>query len=149
MNAEIQVQLTELAFKRSKPFCYQCYKTATTGRCETCGSDDLMRITEEDGPEYGTDWIVENILNTELSCCDTEELFEQSISDCYPETTKIGWMELDTVSVLKHMDPISWRCAHADWESQEAEEGTIISFDNGTTYYLRDDVENLLEQQLS
>jgi len=71
--------------------------------------------------------------------------FEDMIRECYPETTKVGWLELDTVSVLKDMDLVSWRCAQADWESQEADECNIISFDNGSTYYRITDIENIFE----
>jgi hypothetical protein len=145
MNTEIQVKLIELAFNRSKPFCYGCYKEAPTGTCKTCGSDDLMRITDDNGPEYGTDWIIEDILRAELEPANTEEAFEQSIADCYSETTKVGWLELDTVSVIKEMDPVSWRCAYSEWESQETDEGNIVSFDNGSTYYWLHDVEALLQ----
>ena len=53
MNTEIQKQLTELALKQSKPFCYSCYKEAPSDRCNTCGSDDLMRLMPEVGCEYG------------------------------------------------------------------------------------------------
>jgi len=56
-------------------------------------------------------------------------------------------MTLDTVSVMKDQDPVSWSCAQSEWESQEADEGIIISFDNGSTYYRRDDVERLIESE--
>ena len=36
---------------------------------------------------------------------DTAEAFEESINGCYPETTTVGWPELDTVTVLKQIDP--------------------------------------------
>ncbi len=52
-------------------------------------------------------------------------------------------MTLDTISVMKDMDPVSWNVAKSEWESQEADEGTIISFDNGGTYYWTSDVEAL------
>ncbi len=53
MKSEIQKNLEKLAFKRTKPFCYQCYKVAPTGRCTHCMSDDLMRELEGVGVEYG------------------------------------------------------------------------------------------------
>ena len=127
MNSEIQQKLNELALKRSKPFCYTCYKEAPTGCCKTCCSDDLMRITENDGPEYGTEWVIENILASEITPVDLDKAFEDMICECYPETTKVGWLDMDTASILKEMDPISWRCAQSEWESQEAEEGSILS----------------------
>lgn len=145
MNTEIYEKLTELAFKKSKPFCYQCYCVCPAGVCKTCGSDDLMRLTDN-GCEYGIDWVIKEILETELEAADLEESFEQSVRECYPETTTVGWCEFDTVTLLKEQDPISWRCALADYESQEADEGNIISFDDGDTYYYTNDIQNLLKE---
>jgi len=136
MNTEIHEKLKELALKRSAPFCYQCYTEAPTGRCVTCASVDFMRLLPEVGCEYGTDWIIDHILETELTPVNIEEAFEESVRQCYPETTTVGWMtSLDTVSIMKEMDPVSWRCAQSEWESMEADEGNILSFDNGSTYY--------------
>lgn len=148
MNEEIYQKLTALAYKRSKPFCYQCYHVVSTesGHCPTCGSDDNMRIVDGIGCEFGTEWILNHILETELEPVNLGEAFEQYVSECYPETTKVGWCEFDTVTLLKEQDPISWSCAQSEWESQEAEAGTIVSFDNGSTYYQSTDVENLLEE---
>jgi len=146
MNTEIKNQLHKLALKRSLPFCYSCYAKAPSGTCETCGSDDLMRVTEN-GCEFGTDWIIESILATELTPVDLDEEFEEYVRQCYPETVQIGWMNLDTVSVMKDQDPVSWSCAQSEWESQEADEGTIISFDNGSTNYRQDDIEGLLQSE--
>ena len=145
MNTEIQNKLEQLALKRSFPFCYSCYERAPPGRCKTCGSDDLMRELAGEGCEYGTEWIIESILKSELTQVDSSAAFEESIRDCYPVTTKVGWLELDTVTVMKEMDPISWSIAQSEWESQEADEGNIMSFDNGSTYYWTHEVETLLD----
>ena len=145
MNTEIQKKLNELAIKRSTPFCYHDYIECPDGRCPKCGSDDLMLSVRGVGCEYGTDWIVEHILQTELEPVNMDAAFEEMIRECYPETTTVGWLELDTISVLKEMDPISWRCAQADWESQEAGDEQIISFDNGSSYYSRKDLEEFIE----
>ena len=65
---------------------------------------------------------------------------------CFLLTVTIGFLkDYDTVSAMKALDPIAWRCAQSEWESYEAEEGTIISFDNGSTYYRTSDIEDLLE----
>ena len=42
---------------------------------------------------------------------------------------------------------MSWRCAHDEWESQEADEGSIVSLDNGSTYYWPHEIERLLEAE--
>ena len=144
MNEELQEQLNELAMKKTKPFCYSCYREAPTGRCEICGSDDLMRSLAGVGVEYGTEWVIEHLISTELDPIDTEEFFEESIRDCYPETTQVGWMELDTITVMKESDPIAWQMAISEWIDSEESEGLIISFDNGSTYYWMSDVEDFL-----
>lgn len=143
MKTEIQNQLHQLALKRSTPFCYSCYKAAPSGCCNTCGSDDLMRLVEGVGCEYGTDWIIKHILETELTPVDLEAAFEQSVRECYPEETTVGWMKFDTVTLLKEQDPVSWRCALSEYESQEIEDGNIITFDNSSTYFYVYDVEKL------
>lgn len=47
---------------------------------------------------------------------------------------------------MKENDPISWRCALSDYESEEESEGNIISFDSGLTYYSVYKVEIFLEE---
>ena len=96
---------------------------------------------------WGTDWIIKSILESELTQVDLDEEFEDYIRQCYPETTKVGWMEFDTASLMKDQDPISWQCAQSEWESQEADEGNIISFDNGSTYYRTSDIEDLISNE--
>lgn len=145
MNSEIKEQLEKLAYKRSKPFCYSCYEEAPTGCCANCGSDDLMRLVPEFGCEYGIDWVVKYILETELTAANIKEFFEQSIRDCYPETTKVGWCEFDTVTLLKEQDPIAWGCALSEYESNEESEGNIFSINGGANYYCMCEVEKLIE----
>ena len=53
-------------------------------------------------------------------------------------------MTLDTVSVIKDMNPISWNIAKSEWESIEADEEIILSFDNGSIDYNASDIESLL-----
>jgi hypothetical protein len=146
MQIEIKKQLEELAYKRSIPFCYSDYLECPTGRCAKCGSDDLMRLVPGVGCEWGIDWVVQHILETELEPVDLEEMFEESVRQIYPETTKVGWMEFDTVTLMKENDPVSWRCALADYESEEFSADNILSFDNGITFYQMNDVTQLIEK---
>jgi hypothetical protein len=145
MKTEIQQKLEQLAYKRTTPFCYGCYIKAPTGVCPKCQSDDLMRELAGVGVEYGLDWIIKHILETELTPVNTEEAFEESVRQCYPEIVQVGWMNLDTVDIMKSQDPISWRIAQTEWESQEEEAEQIISLDNGSSYYRVHDIETLLE----
>ena len=149
MNDEIQQKLHQLALARSIPFCYGCYAEAPTGRCKTCGSDDLMRLLPGVGCEYGTDWIIHHILETELEPLNLEEAFEESVRQCYPEETKVGWMTFDTVTLMKDQDPIGWRCALTDYEADEESHGSIISSDGGATYYRLTEVEELVASERS
>lgn len=145
MNHELYDNLHELAIKRSVPFCMSCYHEAPRGRCETCGTDDLARLLAGHGVDWNSEFIIKHILETELITVDLEESFEEMVRECYPETTKVAWTEFDTFDLLKSQDPISWRCALADFEGQETDAGTITSFDNGNTYYRVEDVERLVE----
>lgn len=147
MHSEIQKRLEQLAFAKSQPFCYHDYIQCPTGRCPKCGSDDLMRIVPEVGCDYGVEWVIKHLLETELSTADLEEAFEQSVRACYPEEMQVGWMTFDTVSVMKDQDPVGWRCALVEYESQEESDGTIISLDGGSTYYFRQDIESFLEAE--
>ena len=148
MNTEIRKQLEQIALKKSKPFCYSCYEVAPSGQCKCCGSNDLMCLVPDYGCDYGTDWVIKHNLETELEPADLEEAFEQSVRDCYPETTKVAWCEFDTVTLLKEQDPISWDFALSEYESNEEVEGNIISFDNGANYYNASDLENYIEDQI-
>lgn len=145
MNSDLELKLRDLAFKRSEPFCYSCYQVCPTGFCQTCGSDDLMRLTKN-GCEYGVDWIIEEILSEELQSVDISEAFEESVrTSLEQETVKIGWMTFDAVTVMKEQDPISWSIAESEYVSSEESEGTLVSPDNGKTYYQTQDVESLVE----
>lgn len=145
MKTEIQNQLHQLALKRSTPFCYSCYKAAPSGCCKTCGSDDLMRLVEGVGCEYGTDWVIKHILETELTPVDLEEAFEQSVRECYPEETTVGWMKFDTCDLMKSQDPVSWKIARDEYIDELVYEAAVIDLDNGASYYWVHKVESLLE----
>ncbi len=140
----INERLKQLAFTKTQPFCYGCYAEAPKGTCKTCGSDDLMRLLPGVGCEYGTDWVVTNLIEENLTPVNSEEAFEESIRQCYPETVHVGWLELDTVTTIKEMDPISWDLAQSEWLSNEEAEGLIVTFDNGNSHYYLSDIESYL-----
>ena len=101
MNQEIKENLNQLALNRTTAFCYGCYIDAKGGVCTRCGSDDLMRKLPGVGVEYGTDWVITHILETELSPIDSDRLFEDHIRGRYPETNKVGFMIFDTAHAMK------------------------------------------------
>ena len=141
-------QLTALAFQESIPFCYSCYIKAPTGRCDNCGSDDLMRLIEDSGCEYGTDWVIEELLKKHLEPICQEEVFKQMVEDCYPIETKVGWLELDTIDTIKTMCPYDWELAKDEYIYSLQEDEEILSFDNGETYFWTSEIEQLIEDKL-
>ncbi len=44
---------------------------------------------------------------------------------------------------MKENDPVSWRCALSEFESQESDEERVVTID-GSKYYYTNDLENLL-----
>ena len=145
MKTEILAKLEQLAFDRTTPFCYGCYIKAPKGVCPQCHSDDLMRHLEGVGVEWGTDWVIKQILSEEVTSVDTDEAFEESIRGCYPEETVVGWLKLDTVEILKSQDPISWRIARDEYVDSLEQDEEVISFDGGSNYYWKHDLETLIE----
>jgi hypothetical protein len=142
---EISKALTQIAFSRSTPFCMGCYLDCPENRCKSCHSDDLARKTS-DNLDWGTSWIVDEILENELTAINTEEEFEQMMEDCYPATTQVAWMNLNTISIAKEMDPTSWRIAADEWTSSEWSEGLLFSHDNGSTFYRTSDIEDFIQE---
>lgn len=142
---EITTRLEKLAYNKTTAFCYSCYCQAPSGLCLRCGSDDLMRELPGVGVEYGVDWVIESLLR-DLAAVNTAEAFAESVSQCYPETTEVGWLKLNTVTILKECDPISWRIAEGEWIDAELSEGNLFSPDNGNTNYWTHEVEKFLDE---
>ena len=74
-----------------------------------------MRVMDGVGREWGTEWVIEGILRQHLEPVNQEENFESMIEDCYPTETKIGWMDLNTVDILKTTDEVSWDIAKDEY----------------------------------
>lgn len=110
--------------------------------------NDLMRLLPSVGCEYGVDWIVEHLIEQNLDAVDTDEIFEQMIEDCYEPTTKIGFMELSTIDVMKNQDPIAWDIAKSEYIESLAQDEQLITFDNGVNYYWVHDLESYIEENL-
>jgi hypothetical protein len=145
---DIEQNLESIAYQKTIPFCYSCYKEAPTGICKVCCSDDLMRLLPGSGCEYGTDWVVKELLEENLDAADISDSFEQMIEDCYGETVKVGFLELSTVEVIKDQDPISWGIAKSEYIDGLVEDEQLVTFDNGSAHYWVHDVENFIEENL-
>lgn len=143
---DINEALTQIAISKSIPFCYSCYTRAPSGRCTTCFSDDLMLEYPACGVEYGSAWVVRQILREHLTPANTLKAFEESVVECYPESTKIGWIEYDTVSAMKELDPVSWNLAHNEWIDAEVSDGNLVTFDDGSIHYWVSDIERLIAE---
>ena len=141
-------QLTALAFQVSKPFCYLCYREIKTSHCPKCGTDEFMRIMDGVGCEYGTEWVIEEILRQHLEPVNQEETFESMIEDCYPTDTKVAWVELDTIDILKTMCPCDWDMAKDEYIYNLEQDEELMSFDSGSNYFWTSDIENLIEEKL-
>jgi len=147
LDKELKENLEKIAYKKSTKFCYSCYHDAPEGRCKTCGTDDLM-LRSKGGLEYGTEHVILELIEENLTSINLEEEFESMIRECYPETVTVLWMELDSVTVAKESDPTSWRIAVNEYADQEESEGNIVSFDNGSTYYRTSEVEEYALENL-
>ena len=143
MNTEILKKLETIAEDRTIPFCMSCYVKAPKGKCPSCHSDDLARWMDGVGLDWSLDFAIKHILQEELTPIDLDEVFEDSLRSCYPETTEVGWMTLDTIEVMKFQDPISFRITRDEYFDELESDGEIISFDNGSSYYWKYDLEAL------
>jgi hypothetical protein len=140
---EIKKKLEELAFKRTTPFCYMCYQKVPTGICKDCGSDDTMRYLDGVGVEYGTQWVIESIIEEELNQADINESFEQMMNDCYPEEVQVGFLKVNVSDTIKTLDPIMWNIAKGEHESSLEEDEELITIGN-KSYWVHE-VETFLE----
>lgn len=147
MKSEIETKLEQFAIKRSYPFCYSCYsRAAQSGVCAKCGTDDCMREYPGHGVEFGTQWIYKAILESELEPISEGDAFEDYMREVYPETTVVGFLNLDTVTTMRDQDPTAWDCAQSEWMDAQLSDEVFFTPDNGTTIYSMSDVEALLEK---
>ena len=107
-----------------------------------------MRIMDGVGCEYGTEWVIEEILRQHLEPVNQEETFESMIEDCYPTDTKVAWVELDTIDILKTMCPCDWDMAKDEYIYNLEQDEELMSFDSGSNYFWTSDIENLIEEKL-
>ncbi|MCX6124055.1 MAG: hypothetical protein NTV34_04805 [Proteobacteria bacterium] len=144
---DIMKSLVQIAISKAIPFCYSCYTRAPLEKCTQCGSDDLMYEMPGIGVEYGTDWLVHEIIREHLTPANTLESFEQSVTECYPETITIGWIEYETARAIRELDPVSWNLAYSEYIDSEISDGNLVTFDDGTTHYWIHDIESFIRRQ--
>jgi hypothetical protein len=145
-------ELEKIAYKLSDPFCYGCYVKATETkehgtRCPKCFTDDLMRILSEDGPGWGTDWVIKAILRTHCEALlesDLEERFMDMLNDCYGKV-KVGGYDWDHGEAFKRLDQVAFHQELLSYIDSEDGE-TIVTFDNGSTYFEISEIEQFIAE---
>lgn len=140
-------RLNELALKKSNPFCYSCYKEVKKEKCDGCGSDDLMREVKGVGVEYGVDWIIKHLLNSNLNPVDEEEFFDNFLEDSYGCDFSIGPWSFPVVDTIKTMDHILYKNELSNYISSLEEDGIVVSFDYGENYYHVDELDSYLTSE--
>jgi len=105
-----------------------------------------MREYPGHGVEFGTQWIYKAILESELEPISEGDAFEDYMREVYPETTVVGFLNLDTVTTMRDQDPTAWDCAQSEWMDAQLSDEVFFTPDNGTTIYSMSDVEALLEK---
>jgi len=126
----IKEVLKQRAHDESRPFCYSDYITVKVDDqgnafCPKCGSDDLMRELDGVGCEYGYEWIMEHIVETEGEQVDVEELYRDLLDECYPEI-KFGELSYSPAMVLEAVDPTAFRIGAGEYADGMIEDGLLI-----------------------
>lgn len=139
ITEDLRIRLSVLAFDLTDNFCYSCYRVVKDDHCPVCGSDDFMRHLTGVGVEYGTDWVIEHLIQEYCEPVDSEEEFEELL-DQTCETVKIGSLEYEPGYVLRNIDPVSFRCGVADMLADSDQYAEI-----GGEYYRISDIETMIE----
>ncbi len=140
LSDDLRERLNELVFSMTDNFCYGCYQVVKDEYCPQCGSDDFMRHLAGVGVEYGTEWVIEHLINEHCEPIDTEETYEDLLDECLPEV-KIGELTYSAGHVLKEVDPVAFRCGVSD---MLADSETYVEADG--RYYYVSDIENMIEE---
>lgn len=151
-QVEIKEELTKIAFKKSRAYCYHCYVYAQqdasgSEMCPRCLSDDLMRVLSDDGPEWGVVWIIDRLLEENcqrISEMELSERFQEMLDECYPSIQICG-TEWNQGEAFKKLDPVAFDLALSEYIASEDGE-TLISFNNGSTYFLKESVESFISE---
>ena len=132
----IHGRLQDAAYKVTDNFCYSCYKVVEGSHCPDCGSDDFMRHLSGVGVEYGTEWVIDHLIETRLDPVDGEEMFEELLDECYPEI-QIGCCTFSPSQVMQELDPVCFRIGVTENLDSLAEDGQLYEH-NGDYYQLED-----------
>lgn len=138
----IHGRLQNVAYKITDNFCYSCYKVVEGERCPSCGTDDFMRHLSGVSVEYGTEWVIEHLIQTRLTPVDGEEMYEELLDECYPEV-KVGELVYSTSQIIKELDPLYFQMGANENLQHLAEDGVLYEY--GGEYYQMSDLEKMLD----
>lgn len=140
-SEKIKEALKEKAHDLSRPFCYSDYMTVEENEdgefiCPKCDSDDLMREVEGVGVEWGYDWVIDHLVETEGEKVDIEELFRELLDEIY-EPIKFGELEYCPSQVLEAVDSTAFRMGCNENADSLVEDGQLVCL-NGNYYRIDD-----------
>ena len=85
------------------------------------------------GVEYGTEWVIEHLIQTRLTPVDGEEQFEELLDECYEEV-KVGCCAFSPSQVMKELDPICFSISeYSENLDSLAQDGQLYEY--GGDYY--------------
>ncbi len=128
----LHARLESAAYKVSDNFCYSCYKVVDGEFCPTCHSDDFMRHLSGVGVEYGTEWVIQHLIEQHCTAVDAEDLFEEVLDECYEEV-KVGNSTFTPSQVMKECDPTSFRIGAQENVDSLTEDGQL--YESTGDYY--------------
>ena len=139
----LHARLESAAYKVSDNFCYSCYKVVDGEFCPTCHSDDFMRHLSGVGVEYGTEWVIQHLIEQHCTAVDGENLFEEILDECYPEVT-VGCCTFSPSQVMKELDPTAFRIGAQENLDSLAEDSQLYEC-NGD-HYNTCDIEEMIDE---
>jgi hypothetical protein len=137
----LHARLEAAAYKISDNFCYGCYKVVEGEFCPTCHSDDFMRHVEGVGVEYGTEWVIDHIIQDRCESIDDEALFDEMLDECYPEI-ELGCCSWTPSHVMSELDPTAYRIGVQEHIDSLVEDCQLYESDGD--YYQTFDIEEML-----
>ncbi len=138
----LHARLESAAYKVSDNFCYSCYKVVDGEFCPTCHSDDFMRHLSGVGVEYGTEWVIQHLIEQHCTAVDGEDLFEEILDECYPEVT-VGCCTFSPSAVMKELDPTCFRIGAQENLDSLAEDSQL--YECNSDYYNTCDIDDMLD----
>lgn len=138
----IKERLEAAAYKVTDNFCYGCYVVVEGDRCPHCETDDFMRHMEGVGVEYGTDWVIAELIHQHCKPINEENLYSEMLDECY-SMIEIGCLSWYPSYIVMNLDPIAFRCGVSEYIDGLVQDGEYFEYDGG--YYRLEDIEEMLD----